>query len=189
MSEYQVNEIEKLHARINDLHAALQTAQSALQWASGAFGSEDEAAAWAKVGSPALRDISTAVKDNTSFMKKDMLEEMFRRQGETMDLLIMGDKLPECPIDISSKPGQRLIKELIFAMIEEMAEASFILKNRAHRFTDHTDVDFAHFKEELADAYSYFVEICKYAGISAQELYEEYCRKNNTVKERIRTGY
>ena len=121
--------------------------------------------------------------------KNDKLEDVFNRQAELMDLLIMGDKLPEAPVDITSKPGQRLIKELIWAMVEEMAEASFILKNRSHRFTDHTDVDFAHFKEELADALSYFVEICLYAGISADEIYEEYCRKNAIVKKRVKDGY
>lgn len=122
-------------------------------------------------------------------MGVDRLKDIFHRQNELMDLLILGDKLPEAPVDITSKSGQRLIKELIFAMIEEMAEASFILKNRSHRFTDHTDVDFGHFKEELADALSYFVEICHYAGISADELYKEYCLKNTAVKKRVKDGY
>ena len=119
----------------------------------------------------------------------DRLEEVFNRQVELMKLLKDGDKLPEWPIDLTSKYGQRLIKELIWALVEEMAEASFILKNRSHRFTDHTDVDFAHFKEELADAFSYFMEICVYAGIEADELYEEYCRKNHVVKKRVQDGY
>ena len=119
----------------------------------------------------------------------DKLQDMFDRQKELMQLLILGDKLPEAPVDITSKSGQRLIKELIWAMVEEMAEASFILKNRSHRFTDHTDVDFSHFREELADALAYFIEICHYAGISGDELYEEYCRKNFTVKKRVQDGY
>jgi len=119
----------------------------------------------------------------------DTLKDAFRRQKELMNLLILGDKLPEAPVDITSKSGQRLIKELIWAMVEEMAEASFILKNRSHRFTDHTDVDFAHFKEELADAFSYFIEICIYAGIEHDELFKEYCRKNFAVKKRVQDGY
>lgn len=119
----------------------------------------------------------------------DTLKDAFRRQKELMELLIRGDKLPEYPVDITSKYGQKLIKELIWAMVEEMAEASFILKNRSHRFTDHTDVDFAHFKEELADAFSYFMEICIYAGISHDELFAEYCRKNFIVKKRVEEGY
>jgi NTP pyrophosphatase (non-canonical NTP hydrolase) len=119
----------------------------------------------------------------------DQLEVIFRKQAELMDQLIMADKLPEAPIDITSKHGQRQIKELIFATIEELAEASFILKNRSHRFTDHTDVDFAHFKEELADALAYFVEICIFSGIGPAELFTEYCAKNAIVKNRVKNGY
>lgn len=119
----------------------------------------------------------------------DRLEEIFSRQRALMEKLIQADKLPEHPIDITSKHGQRQIKELIFAMIEEMAEASFILKNRQHRFTDHTDVDFGHFKEELADALAYFVEICVFAGIGPDELFAEYCAKNAVVQKRVAEGY
>lgn len=119
----------------------------------------------------------------------DKLGEIFRRQRELMDALIAEDKLPEYPVDITSKYGQRQIKELTFAMIEEMTEGTYILKNRPHRFTDHTDVDFAHFREELGDALAYFVEICVFAGISPEELYEEYCRKNFIVQKRIKDGY
>lgn len=122
-------------------------------------------------------------------LQADKLEQIFERQRQLMDELIRGDKLPEYPVDITSKYGQRQIKELTWAMVEEMAEASYILKNRSHRFTDHTDVDFAHFKEELGDALAYFVEICIFAGISPQELFDEYCVKNAVVKKRIKDGY
>jgi NTP pyrophosphatase (non-canonical NTP hydrolase) len=122
-------------------------------------------------------------------LQADKLEQIFDRQRQLMDELIRGDKLPEYPVDITSKYGQRQIKELTWAMVEEMAEASYILKNRSHRFTDHTDVDFAHFKEELGDALAYFIEICIFAGISPQELFDEYCVKNAVVKKRIKDGY
>ena len=122
-------------------------------------------------------------------MQVDKLEEIFQRQAELMDQLILADKLPEAPIDITSKHGQRQIKELIFAMIEELTEASFILKNRVHRFTDHTDVDFAHFKEELADALAYFIEVCIFSGIGPQDLFHEYVAKNAIVKKRVKDGY
>lgn len=119
----------------------------------------------------------------------DKLNEIFRRQKELMEELIAADKLPEHPIDITSKYGQRQIKELTFAMIEEMTEGTYILKNRPHRLTDHPDVDFAHFKEELADALAYFIEICVFAGIDEDELFQEYCRKNAIVKKRVQDGY
>ncbi len=119
----------------------------------------------------------------------DHLEEIFVLQTELMQLLRDNDKMPEWPIDITSKPGQRMIKELCWHTVEELAEAAFLLKNRTHRFTDHKDIDFAHFKEELADALAYFIEICIFAGLSPQELFEEYKNKNAIVKKRVKDGY
>jgi len=119
----------------------------------------------------------------------DRLDQIFERQKALMGKLIENDKLPEYPVDITSKFGQRQVKELVFAMIEELTEGTYILKNRPHRFTDHQDVDFAHFREELGDALAYFIEICIFAGISPNELFEEYCRKNAVVQKRITEGY
>jgi NTP pyrophosphatase (non-canonical NTP hydrolase) len=120
---------------------------------------------------------------------QDMLHEIFKRQGEFMEMLRQADKMPEWPVDLTTKPGQRLIKENVWNMVEELAEASYTLKNRTHRVTDERSLDFAHYKEELGDALAYFVEICVLSGISADDLYGEYCRKNKIVKERLRKGY
>lgn len=119
----------------------------------------------------------------------DRLDEMFRRQTEFMELLRDNDKLPEWPVDLTSKPGQRMVKETIFNMIEELMEASFTLKNRTHRLTDARLVDVEHFREELGDAFAYFLEVLIFAGVNPEELYEEYCRKNGIVKTRLEKGY
>lgn len=119
----------------------------------------------------------------------DRLEDIFSRQIEFMESLRQNDKMPEWPIDLTSKHGQRLIKETIFNMIEELAEASFTLKNRTHRITDARIVDTDHYREELGDAFAYFVEICILSGVSTDDLFKEYCRKNNIVKDRLRSGY
>jgi hypothetical protein len=119
----------------------------------------------------------------------DMLEEVFERQRKFMDELVMNDRLPEYPVDIRTKQGQRLIKETIFNMAEELFEASYTLKNRMHRLTDARDLDIDHYREELGDALAYFVEVCILSGITPIELYGEYCRKNQIVLDRIKEGY
>lgn len=122
-------------------------------------------------------------------MAEDKLDEMFRRQTEFMELLRQNDKMPEWPVDMTSKPGQRLIKETIFNLCEELFEASFTLKYRTHRLTDARLVDMDHYKEELGDALAYFMEVVIMSGFSPKELFEEYCRKNQIVKDRLQKGY
>ena len=128
-------------------------------------------------------------RNEESALTPDKLEDMFDRQKNFMNILISADKMPEYPIDLTSKYGQRQIKEMVWNLVEELAEASFTLKNRMHRFTDHTDMDFEHYREELGDALAFFLEICIFSNISPQELYEEYCRKNQVVKQRATDGY
>jgi NTP pyrophosphatase (non-canonical NTP hydrolase) len=122
-------------------------------------------------------------------MEKNDLEDIFKRQAKFMEELRQNDKIPEYPVDLTTKPGQRLIKETLFNQIEELMEASFTLKNKMHRISDVKVLDMGHYKEELGDALAYFVEVCILSGISSKEIYEEYCRKNQIVIERLRSGY
>jgi hypothetical protein len=119
----------------------------------------------------------------------DKLHDIFERQTRFMEILRDNDKLPEWPVDLTTKPGQRLLKEAIFCMIEEITEASYTLKNRMHRLTDDRALDIDHYKEELGDALAYFIEVCILSGISPDEMYNEYKRKNQIVVERIEKGY
>lgn len=119
----------------------------------------------------------------------DRLEEIFTKQTEFMELLRQNDRMPEWPIDLTTKPGQRLIKETVWNLVEELAEASFTLKNRMHRLTDARLIDEEHYREELGDAFAFFVEICILSGISPEDLHREYVRKNAVVKERLERGY
>ena len=121
--------------------------------------------------------------------EKDMFEDIFERQIAFMEDLRLNDKLVEYPIDLTTKPGQRVIKETIFNLFEELAEASFTLKNRMHRTTDVRVLDIQHYKEELGDALAYFVEVCVLSGFSPHDIYEEYKRKNAIVSKRLKDGY
>lgn len=122
-------------------------------------------------------------------MASDMFQDIFDRQTSFMEELRDNDRLPEWPVDLTTKPGQRLAKEVIFYTIEELAEASFTLKNKVHRITDDRSFDYAHYKEEIGDALAYLVELCVLSGMTAQEFYEEYARKNDAVRERLKKGY
>ena len=119
----------------------------------------------------------------------DKLEKAFLLQTEFMSMLVEHDKFPEYPVDLTTKIGQRFVKECIFNLVEELMEASFTLKNRQHKLSDDTELDFEHYREELGDAFAYFIEVCLLSGISAEDLYLEYFRKNGVVRKRLQDGY
>lgn len=119
----------------------------------------------------------------------DRLEIAFKLQREFMDILVEHDRLPEYPVDLTTKPGQRLIKETAFNQIAELMEATVILKNKMHRLSEDTEVDMPHYHEELGDAFAFFMEICLLSGMTAQDLYDEFVRKNSIVKRRVQEGY
>lgn len=119
----------------------------------------------------------------------DKLDKAFLRQKEFMDMLVEHDKFPEYPVDLTTKLGQRFVKEIAFNLIEELMEASFTLKNRQHKLSDDSEVDFEHFVEELGDAFAYFIELLIVCGITPEALYEEHVRKNSIVRDRLANGY
>lgn len=119
----------------------------------------------------------------------DRLNDMFERQEEFMELLEKNDKLPPWPIDLTTKQGQRMAREIIQCLVEEIYEASFTLKNKMHRITDVDSFDAEHYKEELGDALAFFIELCIMSGISSTDLHEQFCKKNAEVKQRFEDGY
>lgn len=121
--------------------------------------------------------------------KIDMLGETFRLQESFMEELREADRFPEWPVDLTTKPGQRLAKEIVFNLTAELHEATAILKNKMHRMSDDRTLDIDHYIEELGDAYAFFIELCIVSGISSVELFNEYKRKNAIVHGRLKEGY
>lgn len=119
----------------------------------------------------------------------DKLEEIFKDQEEFMELLEEDDRLPPWPIDLTTKQGQRMIKEIAGELHGEIWEATYTLKNKMHRVTDDRSFDRDHYKEEIGDALAYLIEMCIMSGITSDELYEQYKKKNKIVRERFRNGY
>lgn len=119
----------------------------------------------------------------------DKLERAFFLQEEFMTLLEQNDRLPPWPIDLTTKSGQRMIKEITNELHGEIWEATHTLKNKAHRLTDDRSFDFDHYLEELGDAFAYFLETCIMSGITSDMLMREFERKNQVVKKRLMDGY
>ncbi len=120
----------------------------------------------------------------------DRLDDMWTQQTGFMRLLQEKRNWPDWPVDITSKPGQKFLDDILFHMMKELFEAGQHLKNnKAHRITEMPEIDRELFKEELCDALHLFIEFCAVAGLSLEEVYEKYMEKGRINDERIRNGY
>lgn len=115
----------------------------------------------------------------------DKFDKAFTLQREFMDMLVEYDRLPEYPVDLTTKQGQRLIKEYVSNTIFELSEAAQTLRNRNHVIKDVPELDFDHYIEELGDAFAFFMEICILSNITPDQMYNEYRRKNQIVRQRL----
>lgn len=92
------------------------------------------------------------------------------------------------PIDINTREGQRLIKDMMWRVVEELGEAANCLKNKPWKQSQ-LETDEEHFMEELSDAIHFFVELFIICGYTADDFFNIYCRKFEVNKFRIRSKY
>lgn len=107
-----------------------------------------------------------------------------------MRLLQAKRGFPEFPVDLTSKSGQRLCKEIAHEAMDELHEALQHLKNsKQHRATEVREFDRARYLEELSDHLHFFVELCIVSGVTPTELLLAYLDKGGTNVARIMSGY
>jgi len=120
----------------------------------------------------------------------DTLTVMWTQQVDFMNLLHEKRGFPEFPTDLTSKAGQKFLKDIAHHVMDELYEAMQHLKNaKSHRVTLIPDVDRDAFKEELIDAQHLLFELLIASGISQQEFVEAYLAKGGKNVIRIENGY
>lgn len=122
----------------------------------------------------------------------DMLEEIFEAQRmlhkkytsiERKNGIYIPDK-----VDVDNCKDQYYLKDLFYRIVSELVEASETLKNKPWKQSQMiTDKD--HLKEELSDAFHFFIELCIKLDIGAEELYNLYFKKNEVNQWRVKTKY
>ena len=122
----------------------------------------------------------------------DKLDEMFRMRQAFMEVMkeTKPGIYPQWPVDISEKESQQLLRDTALKGVEEMFEALGHLKNwKPHRTTEITEFDRDEFLEEIVDAFNYFFSILVLTGVSSEELFSTYVKKDDIIHKRLQTGY
>ena len=122
----------------------------------------------------------------------DKLDEMFRLRQSFMEAMkeAKPEIYPSWPVDISEKESQQLLRDTALKGVEEMFEALGHLKNwKPHRTTEITEFDRDEFLEEIVDAFNYFFSILVLTGVTSEELFNTYVKKDDIIHKRLQTGY
>ncbi len=123
---------------------------------------------------------------------KDKLEEIFELRESFMHLIKekYPDTYPEWPLNIAEKDSQVTLRETALKGVEEMFEALGHLKNwKPHRDTDVPDVNKDEFLEEIVDSFNYFFSLIILCGVSQEEFFNAFNKKDRIIRDRIKNGY
>lgn len=122
----------------------------------------------------------------------DKLDVMFSLRESFMKALKEKNpnEYPEWPIDLSDKQSQQHARDMALRGVEEMFEALQHLKNwKPHRQTQITEFDRDEFVEEVVDAFNYFFSVLVLTGVTSDELFRMYKKKDMIIRDRLNTGY
>lgn len=123
---------------------------------------------------------------------KDKLEEIFELRESFMHLIKekYPDTYPDWPLNIAEKDSQVTLRETALKGVEEMFEALGHLKNwKPHRDTDIPDVNKDEFLEEIVDSFNYFFSLIILCGVSQEEFFNAFHKKDRIIRDRIKNGY
>lgn len=125
-------------------------------------------------------------------MESDKLDKMLIMREEFMRALAEKNKsvLQAWPVDIKLKASQQAVRDTVLKGVEEIFESLASLKNwKPHRQTEISDFNREEFLEEYVDSLNYFFAALIMLGITSDELFEAYKRKDAIIHKRLETNY
>jgi len=98
--------------------------------------------------------------------------------------------LQEWPVDISKKESQQIVRDTVLKGVEEIFEAIAHCRGwKPHRLTEITEFDRDSFLEEYVDAFNYFLSVLVMLGVSPEEFFEAYKKKDEIIHNRLLGDY
>ncbi len=121
-------------------------------------------------------------KEFFAVLPDDKLEVFFRIGRSYME------KYQTKSANLHSKEGQEQIRQIIFALTEELYEFANTLKNKKW-CTEEYPVDEEHAMEELCDIWAFMIQLFLMLGFDANKLMELYLKKLVVNEFRLRSNY
>ena len=97
---------------------------------------------------------------------------------------------PAWPVELSDKSSQQALRDSALKGVEEMFEALQHLKNwKPHRMTEVKEFNREEFLEETVDAFNYFFALLIMMGVTPDEFFDAYVKKDKIIHSRLDNNY
>lgn len=115
----------------------------------------------------------------SDFNEKTWLEEVFEKQTAVMEKYAEIEGMPEWPMDVNTRVGQRWFKDFLWRTTEEIAESyeAFLGGDQTHTI------------EELADALHFFTELMILSGFDAKWARDQLWSADMSIHETVASAY
>lgn len=141
-------------------------------------------------------DIRSFINEKPVYEEGKELEFLYQLQTGLLDKYLDIEKLPKYPINVNSREGQAVIKDMTARVIEEIGEgyesttyALQMLEEKGPNFNKWSNEDYQmllnhlqNSNEEQADALAFYLNLLLYSNIQPDDIYS-YCREKLKVKE------
>ena len=98
--------------------------------------------------------------------------------------------LQRWPVDITKKESQQIVRDTVLKGVEEIFESLAEVRGwKPHRLTEISEFNREAFLEEYIDAFNYFLSVLVMLGVSPEEFFEAYKKKDKIIHDRLRSGY
>lgn len=91
--------------------------------------------------------------------------------------------------DVDFRAVQARIHETFGHLVRELSEAMAHLDGSKSWKEKPRVTDVPEFREEIADAFHFFLEFCILSGLDAESLFTEYFKKSIVNADRVQNGY
>lgn len=124
--------------------------------------------------------------DNCRFAKMMELRERFMTDLAAKRPAV----LQKWPVEISKKESQQIVRDTVLKGVEEIFESlSHIRGWKPHRLTEINEFDKDAFLEEYVDAFNYFLSVLVILGVSEEEFFAAYIKKDKIIHDRLDKDY
>lgn len=115
-----------------------------------------------------VKDFLEKYHDLKDVTLEDFISLLFDRQSELMYKYRDIEGFPSIPLVIQTREGQKVIKDFLWRVTEELAEAAEVFIGKEE--VDRSSEDFIHLFEEVIDGLHFITELTLLCGYTKEEI-------------------